>query len=64
MDNKPQKKEKPLKLSDIPPHLRDRYKDNPIFKGANSKKNDIQIDMNEINRRKIEKEKSIEEKLD
>lgn len=51
-------------LSDLPPSLRGKYKDCNLFKENKGRKKQFQFDLEELKRRKAEKQKTIEEKLE
>ncbi|EGR28272.1 hypothetical protein IMG5_179630 [Ichthyophthirius multifiliis] len=61
-NKKPDKK--PLKLKDLPPTLRQKYKDHPLFANEQRNKPRIALDQDELKQFKEDKIKSIEEKVE
>ncbi len=61
-----EKTEKPKKvdLKKLPPALKEKYKAMGLLPEEKPKKNQMDVNLEQIKKRKMEKEKSIEEKLE
>ncbi|KAL4512334.1 hypothetical protein ABPG72_005336 [Tetrahymena utriculariae] len=62
--NKVKQEKKPLKLKDLTPALREKYKNHPLFLDEKKKKSQKPVDLDKLKQRKQEKEKSIEERVE
>lgn len=64
-DEVPKKKAQPkFDLKKIPAPLREKYQSMGLLPKEEPKKTKVEVDLEALKRKKIEKEKSIEEKLD
>lgn len=62
--NKPKLEKKPLKLKDLTPAMREKYKNHPLFMDEKKPKDKVVVDLDKLKKRKEEKEKSIEERVE
>jgi hypothetical protein len=64
MDVEKKEKTKKLDLKKLPPALKEKYKAMGLLPEEKQKKNTMEVNLEQIKKRKMEKEKSIEEKLE
>lgn len=64
MESKGKGEKKPLKLKDLTPAMREKYKNHPLFAEEKRKKEKLEVDLESLKKRKEDKEKSIEERVE
>lgn len=64
MEEGKEKTQKIYRLKDLPPHLREKYKKSDLFLENRRPKETFQFNAEALKQKKVEKQKTIEEKLE